>query len=97
MSEWKPIETAPKDRAILGCWPRKDGKNGWHVDRIWWDHQFEADGWDDEADDTNWRAAWSAGRVASWNYQEFHEEHPVYWMDIPNCDGLTTTDVERTK
>lgn len=35
MSEWQPIETAPKKGYIIGAW--KDGK--WCAAELWWDDQ----------------------------------------------------------
>lgn len=37
MTEWKPIETAPKDRSVLAWAP------GWESEqRIWWDNNEAA-------------------------------------------------------
>lgn len=83
---WQPIETAPKDRAVLGFWQSMEGRRD-HVDRIWWDATFHAEGWDDEEDEPAYRGAWTAGRVASWGYEEYAEEHPTHWMPLPKGPG----------
>jgi hypothetical protein len=50
---------------------------------MWWDEHFENAGWDDKKDDVIYRAAWSSGRVGSWNYEEYAEEKPTHWMPLP--------------
>jgi hypothetical protein len=37
MSDWQPIETAPKSGYIIGAW--KDGK--WQAAQLWWDDMVE--------------------------------------------------------
>ena len=37
MSDWKPIETAPKDGTVIDLWH----KNGFRITDVWWDDEDE--------------------------------------------------------
>ena len=82
MSEWQTIDSAPKTQGVLGFWKLPDGRG--HIDRVWWDAEFEQDGWDEEYDAPAYRGAWTAGHVASWGYEEYAEAHPTHWMPLPS-------------
>jgi hypothetical protein len=82
MTEWLDIESAPKTHPILGYCKRQDGSG--YIDRIWWDDYFEQTGWNEELEQVYYRGAWSAGRVASWGYEEYAEEFPTHWMPLPD-------------
>jgi hypothetical protein len=69
MSEWRPIETAPKDGAMIllasadwvdtGCWRK------------------ELNGADDEG--------WTCFQIESWAYEEYAYciPDPTHWMPLP--------------
>jgi hypothetical protein len=84
VSYWQPIESAPKDgTTFLGASPNNSAAHPWLIRVMWWDEHFENAGWDDKKDDVIYRAAWSSGRVGSWNYEEYAEEKPTHWMPLP--------------
>lgn len=82
---WQDISTAPKDGTkFLGATFRADlAEPRWIISTMWWDDTFEDTGWDEEKGDLVYRGAWSAGRVGSWNYEEYAEEQPTRWMPLP--------------
>lgn len=77
---WQPIETAPRDGSSFLGWSEDLGARS-----MWWDRTFQAGDWDEERDEMTWRAAWNAGRVGSWEYQEYQEEFPTHWMPFPKA------------
>ncbi|MES2289255.1 MAG: DUF551 domain-containing protein [Pseudomonadota bacterium] len=80
---WQPIETAPKDGRILAYMPNRIDGGAPYIAVIWWDDEFRTDDWDYERDELTYIGAWSAGRVGSFNYEEYAEEHPSHWMPLP--------------
>lgn len=75
VSDWKPIETAPKDARIL-LW------NGSFVTAGNWDATFETF-LDDEADVPRERGAWTDHTVADWGMEENTELFPTHWQPLP--------------
>lgn len=87
MSDWQPIETAPKDgEPILIGW--QDETHGWQTRCAWWDERFAPD-WDKETDGVNdYRPAWTDGRVMSFNYEETYEYTPTHWQPLPEPPAI---------
>lgn len=79
---WMPIATAPKDGAILGYMPNRIKQGRPYMAVIYWDDELKAE-WDFDADCVSYRAAWCAGRVTSFSFEEYAEEHPTHWMPLP--------------
>lgn len=83
MSEWMPIESAPRDGRIIGFMPNRVEGGKPYQAVIWWDDEFERLDWNEEKDDNDFRGGWCAGRVGSWGYEEYAEEHPECWQPLP--------------
>lgn len=83
MAEWQLIESAPKDGQILGFMPNRVAMGRPYIAVIWWDDEFRSEGWDEELDDVSYVAGWTAGRVHSFSYEEYAEEHPTHWQPLP--------------
>ncbi len=77
---WQPIESAPRDGTDI-LLVKADAV----VPRITvgcWDASFHTE-WDEEAEDTVYRGAWTDYGVESWGYEEYQELHPTHWMPLP--------------
>lgn len=69
--EWKPIETAPKDKNLLLGWRSAEGVG--HVGEGYWAKGFEG-----SVDEPPFPAGWS---IPSQNY--FNCLLPTHWMPLP--------------
>lgn len=77
MPDWQPIATAPKDGTRVLVWKASVFLAHWELD-------FSTE-WDEEAEVSKSRGAWTDGTVKSWNYQEEQEiENPTHWMPLPD-------------
>jgi hypothetical protein len=82
---WQPIGTAPKDGTpILLASPVG---NETRISVGFWDAEF-ALGWDEAAERSSWRSAWTDGTVASFSYEEYTELHPTHWRPLPDPPAL---------
>jgi len=68
MSDWKTIESAPKDKVLLLVKRGFQPAVGWWTDRGW---EYQDEG--DFADDAHWD---------QWKEQSVGWE-PTHWLDIP--------------
>ena len=80
MSEWQPIETAPKGREIIGCSVDEFGTDGpWTIQ---WHERSK-----------RWRASWADDYVID-NQSDFGTEYkepsqPSHWCDLVPLPRLT--------
>lgn len=74
MSEWQPIETAPKDRTIIGWYPYhaivSEGGSIWIMR------------WIKDEYSNNPKPHWSASGWA-WGIKDQRARQPTYWMPLP--------------
>lgn len=82
MTDWKPIETAPKDGTSVLLFIPKTVECQAHQALGWWDEKFDQIGLT-RGGNPKYRAAWTDGTVASWGYEENTELHPTHWMPLP--------------
>lgn len=90
MSEWKLIDSAPKDGSnIILAWKAVDTPGGeprWFQTIGCWDNKFSLE-WDDDAGKSINKAAWTDYTVASWAGEEFCELHPTHWAPLLTPPG----------
>ena len=94
---WRPISEAPRDGTMLLLAEHMPNAAGspWSIVTGWWDKNFENLGWDEEMADVSYRGAWNAGRVRSWNYQEYQEERPTHFRPLPPPPNPEVAALER--
>lgn len=86
MTEWQDIATAPKDGSrVLGAThcTELEGASGWRFAVMFWDEEFEANGWSFENECPTFRSAWNAWRTGDWGMETYFEEVPSHWMPLP--------------
>lgn len=73
MSEWRPIETAPKDgKCVLVS-------NGRYVEKAWWNTDPRI--WDSEDDN---RPCWTVFEPEDYYYAiHLDDDPPTHWMPLP--------------
>lgn len=79
INTWQPIDSAPKDGTYILL-------HGGDI-KPWttcgyWDEKFTPV-YSENPDDPHYRGAWTDNTVASWNYEEYTELCPRFWMPLP--------------
>ena len=68
MTDYWPIETAPKDREILAWWPIYEGE--WAITL-----------WDEDNFSKKPRPHWGSYRLAGWGKQAQRDHQPTHWRE----------------
>lgn len=77
MTQWQPIETAPKDgKKVLIV------ANG-VIYAAWWNSEFENQ-WDEETSEYRYVGAWTDDAVESFGYETVASYEPTHWMPLPD-------------
>ncbi len=84
MSEWQPIESAPKDgRYVVVFVPHDERKSGAPSVRCCqWDAEYTSE-WDEARADSHYVGAWTDGAVRSFGSEETWTYEPTHWMPLP--------------
>jgi hypothetical protein len=82
MTEWQPIETAPKDGTIIDLWA--EGQR--HTDCEWGQLDWEISYWGWPKDSVGW-CEWSERYSCNG-----HVGNATHWMPIPKAPNITTGD-----
>lgn len=80
MSEWKPIDTAPKDKYILAGWW---AAGVWFVRNAWWEDGFDPNIGAVDPDSIGWW--YSNTSVGTYKVCQHNSavDGPQYWMEMP--------------
>lgn len=77
MTEWQPIETAPKDGTPILIWIRDR-----LYEAMWCEHRFKPSSYiGEDADEDGW---WGIRWAEIDSYGVSPDEMPTHWMPLPN-------------
>lgn len=91
MSEWQPIETAPKDGTVIDLWVCYSTGEGFRATDAYWCEQ----GFDYGPDRCDGKPGWAAAHMG-WDGAEGYADNPAdgdvatHWMPIPQPPLGTT-------
>lgn len=77
MSDWLPIESAPRDGTKVLIF----GEHDRQIFAAWWEPKFESKL--EESGDFSYRGAWTDNAVVSFGYEETAQYYPTLWMPMP--------------